>query len=56
MFLSVCSFALPVLSTDLDSVKVPLNILRGSGTTWSGKVYYKYTVGAITILSTSALQ
>jgi beta-glucosidase len=45
MFLSVCSFALPVVSTGLDSVKVPLNILRGSGTTWSGKVYYKYTVG-----------
>jgi beta-glucosidase len=45
MFLSVCSFALPVVSTGLDSIKVPLNILRGSGTTWSGKVYYKYTVG-----------
>jgi beta-glucosidase len=46
--LLVCSvnlFALPVVTTGLDSVKVPVNIIRGSGLAWSGKVKYFLTVG-----------
>jgi beta-glucosidase len=45
MVLAVSSFALPVVPTGLDSIKVPAKIIKGNGVTWSGKVTYFLTVG-----------
>jgi beta-glucosidase len=45
MFFSASIFALPVVNTSLDSAVVPVKVISGSGTTWSGKVNYWLKVG-----------
>lgn len=45
MFFSAGIFALPVVNTSLDSAVVPVKVISGSGTTWSGKVNYWLKVG-----------
>ncbi len=45
MILTAASFALPVIPTTLDSVKVPAKIIKGSGVNWTGKVTYYLSVG-----------
>ena len=45
MLMTASLFALPVLSTYMDSVKVPIYLIRGNGTDWTGKVYYKFVAG-----------
>jgi beta-glucosidase len=45
MFFSVSIFALPVVPTNLDSAVVPVKVIAGSGTTWTGKVNYWLRVG-----------
>ncbi len=46
MILSASLFALaPFVATSVKSVVVPPQIIRGSGTDWTGKVYYNYVAG-----------
>jgi beta-glucosidase len=45
MLFSVSVFALPVVPTYLDSVVVPVKVIAGSGTNWTGKVNYWLRVG-----------
>ncbi|HUI91265.1 MAG TPA: glycoside hydrolase family 3 C-terminal domain-containing protein [Chitinivibrionales bacterium] len=50
---SASIFALPSYPTYLDSVVVPVKVISGSGTTWSGKVNYWLRVGDNDSLSIS---
>lgn len=45
MLFSVSIFGLPVIPTNLDSVVVPVKVIAGSGTNWTGKVNYWLRVG-----------
>lgn len=45
MLFSVSIFALPVVNTVLDSAVVPVKVIAGSGTNWTGKVNYWLKVG-----------
>lgn len=45
MLMTASLFALPVITTSLSNVKVPIYLIRGTGTDWTGKVYYNYVAG-----------
>lgn len=45
MVISASTFALPVVATGLDSIRVPAKIIKGIGASWTGKVTYFLTVG-----------
>jgi beta-glucosidase len=45
MIMTASLFALPVVLTTVDSVKVPASILKTDGVNWTGKVTYKFLAG-----------
>jgi beta-glucosidase len=45
MFFTASIFALPVVPTAVDSVVVPVTVIAGSGTNWTGKVNYWFKTG-----------
>lgn len=46
MLMSASLFALaPFVATSVDNIKVPIYLIRGNGTEWTGKVYYTFIAG-----------